>query len=181
LIFARTLPSPVGRGFHGGGGGRRGVGQTGEAFEDGNADFLGAAGVDSGFVDNDIAGLEQAGDGFAGFDQWREIRALGCVNGGGDGDDEDVAVSQVGRIGSAGQVAGGLQLLCGGFEGAVQACPELFDTIGADVVANGRKVLAEFNGEREANIAEANNADSRVWPMGYICFHGGRVGFGWYK
>jgi hypothetical protein len=41
-------------------------------------------------------------------------------------------------------------------------------------------VLAEFNGEREAHIAEADDADARVWPIRYFCFHGGREGLDGY-
>ncbi len=34
------------------------------------ADFLGTAGIDGGFVDDDIALLQDAADSLAGFEQW---------------------------------------------------------------------------------------------------------------
>ena len=60
-------------------------------FEDGHADFFGGAGVDGGFVDDDGALGHDLADGFGGLDQRGEVRAVGLINGGGDGDDEDVA------------------------------------------------------------------------------------------
>ena len=169
LCLALTLPSPAERGFPGLAIGIGGIAQAGEAFEDGNTDFLGAAGVDGGFVDNHVTGFEQGADGFAGADEGAEIGAFGCVDGSRDGDNVDVAVGEVGRIGCAVQMGGRLQFLWIGLECAVMAGTELFDALGLEVVADGGELLAEFDGKGEADITETDDADAGVLQLGYFC------------
>ena len=72
-----------------------GASQAALALQDGDAVFFGAAGVDGGFVDDDVAGLEQFADGFAGADQGAQVRALVFVDGRRDGDDVDVGLGNL--------------------------------------------------------------------------------------
>ena len=61
--------------------------QAAEFFEDGDAVFFGAAGINGAFVNDHSPGFHGFADGFAGFDQRGEVGALVVVHGGGDGDD----------------------------------------------------------------------------------------------
>jgi hypothetical protein len=56
------------------------IGQTGVTGEHGSAVVIGAAGVDGGFVDDQIAGFEDFADGFGGLEQGAEVRAFGVID-----------------------------------------------------------------------------------------------------
>jgi hypothetical protein len=73
--------------------------QPGVLFQHGHADFLGGAGIDGGFVDDDGALAQHLADGFGGLDQRGEVGALGLIDRRGHGDDEDVAVLEVVGLG----------------------------------------------------------------------------------
>ena len=64
-------------------------GQAGFGFEDGDADFFGAAGVDGGLVDYGVAGFEGLADDGRGCFERGEVGLFGVIDGRGDGDDED--------------------------------------------------------------------------------------------
>jgi len=86
--------SPEGRGAGGEGlGGDAGIDQARFALQQGDADFFGAAGVDGGFVDDHIAGFEQAADGLAGAFERGQVRPFVAVDRGGNGDDADPDVT----------------------------------------------------------------------------------------
>ena len=68
-------------------------------FQDRDAILFGAAGVDCGFVNNDIAFVQGFAHGVAGADQGAQIRSLVLIDGGGDGNDIDVAGFQCHRVG----------------------------------------------------------------------------------
>jgi len=91
-VLRRLRSSPRGLGSHrvGLGGG---MAQARFALQQGDADFLGAAGVDGGFVDDHIAGAEQAADGFAGAFERGQVRPFVAVDRGGNGDDADPDVT----------------------------------------------------------------------------------------
>ena len=79
-----------------------------EFFEYRHAVFFRRAGVHGGFVNHDVAGLEDFAYGFAGLHQGREVGALVFVNRGGHGDDKAVALAQIFKVGGKAQVARGL-------------------------------------------------------------------------
>ena len=62
-----------------------------QAFEHGHAHFFGGTGVHGGFVNDHVADFEGLAHGFAGFDERRQIGAVGLVHGCGHGDDEHLA------------------------------------------------------------------------------------------
>ena len=93
--------------------------------EDGGAVFLGAAGIDGGLVDDQVARLEDLADGGGGLEQGREVGTLVLIHRGGDGDDEEAAGAQSLRVTGYGQVPGGGQFLGRGLAGAVAAGLEL--------------------------------------------------------
>ena len=138
------------------------VAEAGVFFEDGDADFFGGAGVDGGFVDDDGAFGHDLADGFGGLDQRGEVGALGVVDGGGYGDDEDIAAAQLFRVGGEAELAGCGEF--GGFDftGAVAAGLEFVDAALLDVEAGDRVFLAEFNGQRQADVAQADYGDAGV-------------------
>ena len=129
------------------------VAQAGGLFQRGYADFLGSAGVDGGFVDDDIAGLEHLANGLAGLDQRGQIRVVGVVYRRGYGDDEDAAFLQISRVAGVAQLRGGLQLFGRCLQRAVVAGLQFGDAVGVDVKADDRLVTAEFDGQGQANVA----------------------------
>ena len=129
------------------------VAQAGGFFQFGDADFFGGAGVDGGFVDDDVARLEHASNGLAGLDEWGQVRLHGVIDRGGDGDDEDAAVAQVGGLAGVAQLAGGLELFGRGFECGVVALAQFVNAMRVDVEADNRANAAKFHGQREADVA----------------------------
>ena len=115
--------------------------------EDGGAVFFGAAGIDGGFVDHQVAGLEDLADGSGGLEQGGEVGALVVIHRGGDGDDEDPAGAQGLGVARDGEVPGGGQFRGGGLAGAVAAGLEFGDAFGLDVEADHRAMFAKFDGQ----------------------------------
>ncbi len=68
--------------------------ESADAFDDGEALFLGDAGIDGAFVDDDVALGDDFADGLAGFDEGCEVRTIIEVDGGGNGDDCSMSVVQ---------------------------------------------------------------------------------------
>ena len=155
----------LGRVAHGEGGrtgaGRGFIAQAGDALQDRDAGFLGAAGVDGGFVDHRVAGLEHLADGLAGLDQRGQVRAPGGVDRGGNGDDVDVAGRDVLQLVGEGQAGGLGQQLRLHFQGGVVALAQFGDAAGVDVEADGVVPLAEFHRQRQADIAQSDDGDAR--------------------
>ena len=142
------------------GGGR--VFQPRHLLQHRGAVFLSAAGIDGGFVNHQVAGLEDLADGGGGLEQGREVGALVVVHWGGDGDDEDAAGAQGLGVAGDGEVSGGGQFRRGGLAGAVAAGLELGDAFGLDVEADHRAVFAKFDGQGQADVAEANDGQGGV-------------------
>ena len=165
----RPLPHPGGGEQYslppGGGGLGRGGGkvpQPRHLLQDGGTVFLGTAGIDGGFVNHQVARLEDLADGGGGLEQGGEVGALVRVHRGGDGDDEDAAGAQGRGVTGDGQVPGGGQFLGRGLAGAVAAGLEFGDALGLDVEADHRAVFAKFDGQGQADVAEANDGQRGV-------------------
>jgi len=138
------------------------IGQAGVTGEDGGAVVVGAAGVDGGFVDDQIAGFEDLADGFGRFEQGRQVGAFVVIDRGGHGDDEDAAGAQGLRVAGDLEVAGGGQGVRGDLAGAVVPGLEFGNARGVDVEADHRAVLAEFDRQRQADVAEADDGQRAV-------------------
>src|SRR5690606_19154724 len=131
--------------------------EAGVLFEDGNAVFLGSAGVHRGFVDDDVALLEHLADGFTGLDQRAQGGPLVLVDGRGDGDDVDVAGSKVGGAGAAAQAAGLAQFSVGDLQRGIVTGIERANALLIDVEAEDLAVFGEFNRQRQADVTEADD------------------------
>ena len=133
--------------------------QSGLARDDRHADLLGRAGVDGGLVDGDAAGTDRAADGAAGRFQRAQVRALVLVDGGGHGDDEDVAALQRFRVVTEIQQAGGLELFLRHFQGMVVVAAQFLHALAVDVEPQRGETAPEGRGERKADIAKADDGD----------------------
>ncbi len=131
------------------------------ALELGHADFFGGAGVDGGFVDHHVAGLEGGADGLAGLDEGGQVGAIGRVDRGGHGDDEDLAAVELGRVVAVAQLAGGAQLVGAAFQRVVAPALQLGHAGGVDVEAQHGALFAEFDRQRQADVAQADNGQGR--------------------
>lgn len=134
--------------------------QTGIPFQNRHADLLGGTRIDGGFIDDHIPLVQDLGHGLRGLDQGGEVRPLVAVDGGGHGDDEDVAVAQLLDVVTVVQVAGLSQLCCGHLAGNIDMAAQLVDAAFFEVKAGGRPFLAEFHGQGQADIPKTDDADA---------------------
>ena len=89
--------------------------------------------VDGGFVNHDIAGLEDFTHGFAGLDQRREVGTLVLVNRRGYGDDEAVAAPQLVELRGKAQMTGSLQFFGFGLQRVVVTRLQLGNALFIDI------------------------------------------------
>ena len=150
---------------------RRVIAQAGHPLQDRYADFLGAARVDGGFVDHGVARLEHAAQGFTGLDQRGQVGPLGIVDRRGHGDDVGRARGDVGQLAGEAQPGGAGELFGIDFQRAVVAGLERFDARGVDVVTDGVVLLAELDGQRQADIAQADDGDAGGTDVGWGARH----------
>jgi hypothetical protein len=136
--------------------------QPRDSLEDGHADLLGAAGVDSRFVDDDVALFQHLADRFARPDERRQVGPLVIVDRRRHGDDEDAASPQVFQARREVQLLRGRQFRRVHFQRAVDAAPQLVDTVRLDVEADGPEPFAELDRERQTDVAEPDDADPEV-------------------
>jgi hypothetical protein len=99
-------------------------------------------------------------DGFGGLDQRGQVRAVGLVDRGGHSDDEYVAGPEVLRFGGIVKLRGGGKFGRLDFARAVATGLEFVDARLLDVEADHGQALAEFDGEWQADVAEADDGDS---------------------
>ena len=111
------------------------------------------------FVNDDVVLLENLPDGLRSLDQWREVGALVLVDGRGHGDDEDVAVGEIGEIVGETQVGGAAQFFVADFERCVVAGLERGDARRVDVEADDGKAFAKFDRQWQANVAQAHDGN----------------------
>ena len=127
--------------------------QTGYFFQYRYAIFFGGAGVNGRFVNNDVAFFQHFTDGFGSFDQRSQIRFFVFVNRGRHGNDENVAGFQIVDVVGVAEVLGRSQLFVVYFQSGVVALFQGFNTGLMDVEADYRAFFAEFDCQRQANIA----------------------------
>lgn len=127
-------------------------------FEDGHADLLGGAGIDGGFVDDGVAGLEQFAHRFAGPLQRGEVRPLVAVDRGRHCDDVDIAVGQIGGVGGVAEVRGRLEFFRAGFEGAVLPTAKFGNPRFLEIEADRGEELGELDRQGQTYIAETDDA-----------------------
>ena len=129
-------------------------GEPGNPLQHRHAIFLGGAGVNGGFVNHDVALLEGLADGLGGLDQRGQVRAAVLIDGGGHGDDVDVAAFQGGGVGAEAELGGFLELFGAHLAGGIKAGLQGLDARRVDVEADHRAVLAEFRRQGQAHIAK---------------------------
>ncbi len=113
------------------------VAQAGFPLQDRDADVLGGAGIDGGFVDHQVARRHDPADGRAGGDQRAEVGALVGVDGRRDGDDVDVAAAQGFGVGGEFELVGLREFVGVNFAGGVAARAQGGDALGVDVETEG--------------------------------------------
>ena len=133
-----------------------------ESFQHRDADLFGGTRVNGGLVDHHVARLEYPAHGFAGFDERGHVGAVGFVDGRWHRDDEDFRLLEPLGVAAVTQMRGRLQFVWAAFKGVVQARLQLSDACGVDVEPHDGTVLAEFNGQGQANVAEADDGDGFV-------------------
>jgi hypothetical protein len=126
-------------------------------LEDRHADLLGAAGIHGRFVDHRRAALHVAAHGLAGGLERAQVGLARGVDRRGHRDDDEV------RLAERGGVVGRMPQLCfrelgaRHFAGHVDAVLEILDALLRQVVADGAALLAERDGHRQADIAQAEH------------------------
>lgn len=80
------------------------------------------------------------------------------VDRGRDRDDEEVAIGEIGKFGREAQTFRFVQLFLADFQRRVATGFERFDAHRVDVETDDRTFLAEFHSQRQADIAEADDA-----------------------
>ena len=143
--------------------------QARDALEDRHADFLGAAGIDGRLEDDDVALLQHLADRLARPLDRRQVGSLVLVDRRRHRDDEDLqsARSSIRVV----KVSCFADAQLAPVTSSVLSWPRLSsgDRARLDVETDGSEVLAELDGERQADIAETDDADlqaAAVQPRG---------------
>jgi len=154
-----------------------GSGLKAHLFYDGADDFLGGAGIRGGFEDDECAFLDEFGDELGRGPDVRQVGLVVLDEGRRDADDIDViggkVVDVVGR--EEGLAAGGAELVAGDVVDVGAAGVEVLDFRLFGVEAGGPVELGEGQGQRQADVAQAENADTRGARLDFI--EKGRKGF----
>jgi len=134
--------------------------QPGAGFQQRHADLFGGAGVDGGFVDHQVAGLEHAADQDARVAQRAKIRLFVCVDRGGHGHDVNGARGKVGRVDAVARLHRSGEFVRRHFQGVVAALLQFGHARMVDVVAERGLLRAERYRQRQADIAQPDHADA---------------------
>ncbi len=134
-------------------------------LELGHADLLGRAGIDRRFVHHHVARGEHLAYGAARGDERAEIRALRLIDRRRNGDDIEIRLAQALDVRGVGDARGSRELLLGHLARAVDAARQLVDAGRVDVEAKHGKVPRQIDGERQADIAKTDNANSNVGEL----------------
>ena len=130
-----------------------------EFLEDRNADFLGGAGIDGRFVNDDGAVLHMLADRFTRANQRPEIGLVHLIHRGRHGDDNEIRFSERRGIGGYAKLRGRAQVRTRQLAGRIDEPAIVFDLGARHVEADGFAFLAKLDGKRQAHIAKANNCD----------------------
>lgn len=128
-------------------------------LQHGNADFLGGAGVDRRFVDDRGALFQAPGHCFRGIDQRPKVGIVRGIDGRRHGDNDEIRVSEQGGVGGELEPVRRAKLVGGNFARGVDSSPEGIDPCCRIVVAQGAEALAELDGQRQPDIAQADHGD----------------------
>ena len=103
-------------------------------------------------------------------DQRAEVGNVRFVHRGGHGDDDDVCLGERAGVGRHGEAGRGFQVFSADFAGGVAVVPVVVDLGFGQVVADGVEFLAEFHGERQADVAEADDGELELIEGGHAVF-----------
>ena len=95
-------------------------------------------------------------------DERAQVGALGLIDRGRHRDDVEIRVLEARDIGGVGDLCGVREFLLGHLAGAVDAVTQLGDALLVDVEAEHGKMPREIDGERQADIAKADHANSYI-------------------
>src|SRR5690625_5180262 len=136
------------------------AGQARFGFEHGYAVFFGAAGVDGGFVDDDIARRQLAANAGAGAQQGGQVGAARGVNGRGHGSDVNRSLVHVCfAVGQAKTVGHGSQLCAVHFAAGVVPLTDLINALGVNIKSDDAVGAGQFDGQRQPDVAQPDNGD----------------------
>ena len=126
--------------------------QSGFGFEDGDADFFGGARVNRGFVDDDGALSEGAGDRARRVDQWAKVGLMCFIDGGWDADKDHLAIAE--RFGIAGKLKALSAQELARFDLSRRIVTRLqaVDMPGRCIVPGGLEASPESDGQRQADV-----------------------------
>lgn len=136
--------------------------QAADTLYDGKTFFLGNAGIDGGFVDNDVAFGDDFADCLACSPEGFEVGSVVVIDGCGDGDNVEVAVADFVKIGGAAEAVifqGVLKELVADLECRVMAGVEGVDATLIHVKSNGGIFCRKKTCQRQAYITESDYAD----------------------
>ena len=128
--------------------------------------LLGDAGVDRRLIDHDVAFRDDAAHRFGGAPEGLEVGTVVVVDGGGDGDNVEVGVADIVKVGGAAETViaeGVLEELVADLEGGVVAGVEGVDALAVQVVADCRELCGKQAGEGQADVAQTNHANFYVF------------------
>src|SRR6516164_3353292 len=123
-----------------------------------HTNFLGRPGIDSRLVDYDIASSEHRSHEPACGEERTQVGALCLIDRRWHRDDVEIRVSKTLHLGRVGEARGARKFLLVHLVGAIDAAREFGDAFAIDIEAKHRKVPREIDGERQADIAETDNA-----------------------
>ena len=87
---------------------------------------------------------------------------MGIIDRGRYGDDENAAVTQVVQLAAKAQMLGRLELFRAAFQRVILAPLQFGNPRLVDIKADDRAVFAKFNGQGQADIAQANQGNGCV-------------------
>jgi hypothetical protein len=129
---------------------------AGMLFEDGNADFLGGAGIDGRLEHHDRSTLHVLAYRLGSAGQGREVGIVGDVDRGRHGNDDEIRFAQDRGVGTDFEMGCGLQVFSGYLPGRVDEILVMINFGGGEIEAERPAPLSEFNRQWQANISESN-------------------------
>ena len=126
-------------------------------LEDRHADLLGAAGIHGRFVDHRRAALHVAAHGLARGLKRAQVGLARGVDRRGHRDDDEVRLAERGGIVGRMPQLRFRELGARHFAGHVDAVLQVLDALLRQVVADGAALLAERDGHRQADVAQAEH------------------------
>jgi hypothetical protein len=123
----------------------------------------GATGIDGGLEDDEGAPLQVSPNCFASRKEGTEIRLARCIHRCGNGYDDKVGTGKVAGICRAVEQVGGLHIVATDFTSGILVAAVGFDLDFRQVVTDRPKSLTEFNGQGQADIAQADHGNGAVF------------------